>query len=85
MNPAKLVVSTVQPALVSWGKVFTRFRDGAGLNLTFKSQACSRMERPSHALAILGACGALDTTETKALDDQATASSNTENFWSCAG
>ena len=31
MNPAKLVVSTVQPALVSWGKVLTRFRDGAGL------------------------------------------------------
>ena len=66
MNPAQLVVSTVQPALVSWGKVLTRFRDGAGLELTFK--------------AILGARGALDTTEMKALDDQATAGSNTEDF-----
>ena len=65
MSPAKLAVSTVQPAFVSWGKVLTRFRDGAGLELTFK--------------AILGACGALDTTEMKALDDQATAGSNTED------
>ena len=34
----------------------------------------------SHALAILGACGALDTTEMKTLDDQVTAGSNTEDF-----
>ena len=34
----------------------------------------------SHALAILGACGALDMTEMKALEDQATAGSNTEDF-----
>ena len=78
MNPAKLVVSTVQPALVSWGKVLTLFRD-------VQNQACSRMSgvgrmEQSHALAILGACGALDTTEMKALDDQATAGSNTEDF-----
>ena len=85
MNPAKLVVSTVQPALVSWGKVLTRFRDGAGLELTFKAKlvpewsGVGRMEQ-SHALAILGACGALDTTEMKTLDDQATAGSNTEDF-----
>ena len=74
----------MQPALVSWGKVRTRFRDGAGLELTFKAKlvpewsGVGRMEQ-SHALAILGACGALDTTEMKALDDQA-AGSNTEDF-----
>ena len=34
----------------------------------------------SHELAILGAHGALDTKEMKALDDQATAGSNTEDF-----
>ena len=85
MNPAKLVVSTAQPALVSWGKVLTRFRDGAGLELTFKAKlvpewsGVRRMEQ-SHALAILGARGALDTTEMKTLDDQATADSNTEDF-----
>ena len=73
-NPAKLAVSTVQPALVSWGKVLTRFRDGAGLELTFKAKlvpersGVGRMEQ-SHALAILGARGALDTKEMKALDD----------------
>ena len=33
-----------------------------------------RMEQ-GHALAVLGACGALDTTEMKTLDDQATAGS----------
>ena len=33
-----------------------------------------------HALAILGARGALDTTEMKTLDDQATAGSNTDNL-----
>ena len=38
-----------------------------------------RMEQ-SHASAILGACGALDTTEMKTPDDQATAGSNTEDF-----
>ena len=84
MNPAKLVVPTVQPALVNWGKVLTRFRDGAGLELTFKAKlvpewgGVGSMEQ-SHALAILGACGTLDTTEMKALDDQATAGSNTKN------
>ena len=78
MKPAKLVMSAVQPALVSWGKVLTRFRDGAGLELTFKAKlvpewsGVGRMEQ-SHVLAILGARGALDTKEMKALDDQATA------------
>ena len=38
-----------------------------------------RMEQ-SHALPILGACGALGTTEMKTLDDQATAGSNAEDF-----
>ena len=80
MNPAKLAVSTVQPALVSWGKVLTRFRDGAGLaKLVPECRGVGRLEQ-SHALAILGACGALDTTEMKTLDDQATAGSNTEDF-----
>ena len=77
--------STAQPALVSWGKVLTRFRDGAGLELTLKAKlvpewiGVGRMEQ-SHALAILGAHSALDTTEMKGLDDQATAGSNTEDF-----
>ena len=71
--------------MVSWGRVFTRFRDGAGLELTFKAKlvpewsVVGRMEQ-RHALAILGACCALDTTEMKAVDDQATAGSNTEDF-----
>ena len=75
----------MQPALVSWGKVLTRFRDLAGLELTFKAKlvpersGVGRMEQ-SHALALLGARGALDTKEMKALDDQATAGSNTEDF-----
>ena len=38
-----------------------------------------RMEQ-SHALAILGACGALDATEMKALHNQ-----TLRIFWSCAG
>ena len=84
-NSAKLAVSTAQPALVSWGKVLTRFRDGAGLELTLKAKlvpewsGVGRTEQ-SHALAILGACGALDTTEMKALHNQATAGSSTEDF-----
>ena len=75
----------MQPALVGWGKVLTRFRDGAGLELTFKAKlvpewsGVGRMEQ-SHALPILGACGALGTTEMKTLDDQATAGSNAEDF-----
>ena len=75
----------MQPALVGWGKVLTRFRDGAGLELTFKAKlvpewsGVGRMEQ-SHALAILGACGALGATEMKTLDDQAIAGSNTEDF-----
>ena len=75
----------MQPALVSWGKVLTRFRDGAGLELTFKARlvpewsGVGRTEQ-SHALAILGARGSLNTKEMKALDDQATAGSNTEDF-----
>ena len=80
MNPAKLVVSTAQPALESWGNVLTRFRDGAGLaKLVPEWRGVGRMEQ-SHALAILGACGALDTTEMKTPDDQATAGSITEDF-----
>ena len=69
----------------SWGKVLTRFQDGAGLELTFKAKlvpewsGVGRMEQ-SHELAILGAHGALDTKEMKALDDLATAGSNTEDF-----
>ena len=52
------------------------------MELTFKANpewsGVGRMEKP--ALAILGARGALDTTEMKARDDQATAVSNTEDF-----
>ena len=75
----------MQPALVSWGKVLTRFRDGAGLELTFKAKLVPEWSgvgsvEQSHALAILGARGALDTKEMNALDDQATAGSNTEDF-----
>ena len=67
MNPAKLAVSTVQPALVSWGKVLTRFRDGAGLaKLVPEWRGVGRLEQ--------------DTTEMKTLDDQASAGSNTEDF-----
>ena len=90
MNPAKLVVSTVQPALVSWGKVLTRFRDGAGLELTFKAKlvpersGVGRMEQ-SHALAILGARGALDTKEMKALMTKLLPAQTLRIFWRCAG
>ena len=54
------------------------------MELTFKAKlfpewsGVGRMEKP--ALAILGARGALNTTEMKARDDQATAVSNTEDF-----
>ena len=79
MNPAKLVVPTVQPALVSWGKVLTRFRDGAGLELTFKPSLVRRWAHGAKpCVGHLGSMRALDTTEMKALDDQA-AGSNTED------
>ena len=58
-----------------WSRAGATFK----AKLVPESSGVGRMEQ-SHALAILGACGALDTTEMKALDDQATAGSNTEDF-----
>ena len=49
-----------------------------------QSRPCSGMERRwargAKPCVGLGACGALDTTEMKTLDDQAAAGSNTEDF-----
>ena len=78
MNPAKLVVSTVQPALVSWGKA--RFRDGAGLELTFNGMERCWAHGAKPCVGHLGSMRRLDTTEMKTLDDQATAGSSTEDF-----
>ena len=82
MNPSALVVSIVQPALVSWDSVMARFQDGAGCELRFKTDALQSwpgigaMEN-SHTLVMLGACGLLDTADA---DEHATCGPNVDWF-----
>ena len=85
MNPSALVVSIVQPALVSWDNVMARFQDGTGHKLRFKADAHQSWPgigpvENSHTLVMLGACGLLNTADADDADEHATCGPNVDWF-----